>query len=93
MTVGEASPDIDLLLEDSVAGGGRVSFSGWRSMTVADAFRSGHTTWLVPLDRQGIFPLAFTAAGDAMKMTAPRTGRSFELTRVPEPETDSSHEG
>jgi CubicO group peptidase (beta-lactamase class C family) len=82
VAVGEVSIDVHLEVERSAVGGsGRASFTGWRSFTIADMFQLGDTTWLVTLDRQGLFPITITLAGDSMNATAPRADWSFRLAR------------
>ena len=88
VTLGDASLDVHLVIdkpEVSCRGSGRLWLFRWRSLEIADMFRLGETIWLVPLDRQGIFPLTFVLEGDSMKASAPRTGWSFGLIRSAEP--------
>ena len=85
VAVGEGSLEVQLEIEDVLPSvRGRVAFEGWRSLAVADAFQLGDTTWLVPLDRQGFFPLTLVLAGDSINATAPRADLSFRLTRSAE---------
>jgi CubicO group peptidase (beta-lactamase class C family) len=56
---------------------GSVEFGGWRTLTVADAFQIGESTWIVPLDKAGIFPLRLAVDGEGFAVTAPRVEWKF----------------
>lgn len=56
-----------------------VSFSRWRSFTIPEAYAHGDTTWILPLDREGLFPLGLVPAGDSLVVVAPRSGWKFAL--------------
>lgn len=88
VTVGAASVDVDLAV--AKRGRGQASFKGWRSFMIADTFRLGDTTWLVTLDRQGMFPITLTLAGDSVNAAAPRADWSFRLARSTEDLQDGS---
>jgi serine beta-lactamase-like protein LACTB len=83
LKLGKASIAVDLAIESPASDGrGKVSFAGWRSLSIADMFGLDGRTWTVPLDNQGFFPITFTLEGDSMAVAAPRTGWSFVLARA-----------
>lgn len=80
------SIDVRLAIEEPASDStSSASFTGWRSFEIVDMFRLGDNTWLVPLDRQGLFPITFALAGNTINARAPRAGFSFQLTRSTEP--------
>ncbi|HXI04702.1 MAG TPA: serine hydrolase domain-containing protein [Candidatus Saccharimonadales bacterium] len=61
---------------------GSVSFAGWRSLDIIDAFRLGSETWLVPLDRNGFLPIRVVASAGALEANVPRANFSVTLRRA-----------
>lgn len=85
MTAGETVLPVRLDLEGAGAEGrSSISFTGWRSFVVADRFRLGDDSWLVPLDGRGLFPLKISRTGRILEVEAPRAGLAFEMGRIGE---------